>query len=96
LARLAAMFSRELTDDDMLLLTWRGAGVPHRQVAAWLGITYDAAAKRLARLSRRLREIARSSVQRFPPDERVEIERFLRRAGVSPKTAVPGEVRDDD
>jgi DNA-directed RNA polymerase specialized sigma24 family protein len=82
MARLVEIFRAELSEDDVLLLTWRGAGVPHRQVAAWLGVSYDAAAKRVARLSQRLRAIASSCVERFPVEERPEVERFLRRVGV--------------
>jgi DNA-directed RNA polymerase specialized sigma24 family protein len=83
LTRLAAVLRAELTDDDALLLAWRSAGVPHRQVAAWLGITYEAAAKRIARLSQRLRAIAWLRLDSFPPDERAEIARFLRRVRIT-------------
>jgi DNA-directed RNA polymerase specialized sigma24 family protein len=84
LARLAAILRAELSEDEVLLLAWRSAGVPHRQVAVWLGITYAAAAKRIARLSQRVRAIAWLRAESFPPDERAEITRFFRRAGVTP------------
>jgi DNA-directed RNA polymerase specialized sigma24 family protein len=86
LARLAAILRAELSEDDLLLLTWRSAGVPHRQIAAWLGITYDAAAKRVARLSQQLRAIAQLRAQSFPPAERAELARFFRRVGAARST----------
>jgi DNA-directed RNA polymerase specialized sigma24 family protein len=85
LARLAAILRAELSGDDLLLLTWRSAGVPHRQVAEWLGITYAAAAKRVARVSQRVRAIASLCADRFPPEERPEIARFFRRVGMAPQ-----------
>jgi DNA-directed RNA polymerase specialized sigma24 family protein len=81
LVRLATMLRSELAEEDVLLLTWRSAGVPHRQIAAWLGITYDAAAKRVARLSQRA--VAWLRAPSFPPEHRAEIARFLRRVGVT-------------
>jgi DNA-directed RNA polymerase specialized sigma24 family protein len=92
LRRLAVVLRAELSEDELLLLTWRSAGVPHRQVAAWLGITYDAAAKRIARLSQRLRAIAWLRAESFPLEERAEIVRFFRRVGVAP----PERRLDDD
>jgi hypothetical protein len=79
LARLARILQAELSEEELLLLTWRSAGVPLRQVSAWLGVGYDAAAKRTTRLCRRLRAVARVRVDSFPPDERREIDRFFRR-----------------
>lgn len=95
LARLAAILRAELSEDEVILLTWRSAGVPHRQVAGWLGITYEAAAKRVARLSQRLRAIAWLRAGSFPPEERPEIARFFRRVGVARRpTRLDGEDSD--
>jgi hypothetical protein len=79
IARLAQILQAELSEEELLLLTWRSAGVPLRQVAAWLGVTYDAAAKRTLRLCYRLRAVARLKVASFPADERREVDRFFRR-----------------
>jgi DNA-directed RNA polymerase specialized sigma24 family protein len=96
LARLAAILRDELSEDELLLLTWRSAGVPHRQAAEWLGISYDAAAKRVNRLAQRLRAVARRRAEAFPPEERSELERFFRLVGAAPAapTLIDG-VRDD-
>ena len=83
LVRLAAILRAELSEDEVLLLSWRSAGVPHRQVAQWLGISYEAAAKRATRLSQRLRAIAWLRAERFPPEERPELARFFRRVGIT-------------
>jgi DNA-directed RNA polymerase specialized sigma24 family protein len=83
LGRLAASLRKELSEDELLLLTWRSAAVPYRQIAEWLGVTYDAAAKRVARLSRRARALAQLHAERLPPDERAELGRFFRRIGVT-------------
>jgi DNA-directed RNA polymerase specialized sigma24 family protein len=83
LARLAGILSAELSEDEILLLSWRSAGVPHRQIAEWLGITYDAAAKRVTRLAHRLRAIAQLRAGSFPAEERPELGRFFRRIGLT-------------
>jgi DNA-directed RNA polymerase specialized sigma24 family protein len=84
LTRLAAVLRAELSEDEALLLAWRSAGVPHRQIAAWLALSYDATAKRIARLSQRLRAIAWLRTESFPPEERAEITRFFRRVHIVP------------
>jgi DNA-directed RNA polymerase specialized sigma24 family protein len=83
LARLASILSAELSEDEVLLLSWRSAGVPHRQIAQWLGISYDAAAKRVTRLAHRLRAIAQLRAGSFAPEERPELGRFFRRVGIT-------------
>ena len=83
LARLAGILCTELSEDDVLLLSWRGAGVPHRQIAQWLGITYEAAAKRATRLSHRLQQMAALWAESFPLEERQELSRFFRRVGIA-------------
>jgi DNA-directed RNA polymerase specialized sigma24 family protein len=84
LVRLAVILRAELSEDEVLLLAWRSAGVPYRQIAAWLGITYAAAAKRIARLSRRVCAIAWLRAESFPPEEHAELTRFFRRVGIAP------------
>lgn len=94
IARLAKILQAELLEEELLLLTWRGAGVPLRQISTWLDISYDAAAKRTLRLCHRLREVARRRVESFPPEERREVDRFFRRVNtVSAASGVSGAVR---
>lgn len=89
LTRLAAILRGELSEDDILLLSWRSAGVPYRQIAQWLGITYEAAAKRVTRLSQRLRQIASLRAESFPLEERLELSRFFRRVGIATSATMP-------
>jgi len=87
LARLAAVVTRDLPDEDVLLLTWAGEGVPRRQMAEWLGVGYEAARKRLLRLAHRLREVAAQRAHELSADDRREVARFLRRAAMPPVRA---------
>jgi hypothetical protein len=95
LARLATILEAELSEEELLLLTWRSAGVPLRQIAAWLAIGYDAAAKRTMRLCHRLRAVARLRVESFPPEERQELDRFFRRVDAMSAAPVPSASRAD-
>lgn len=92
--RLAAALRRATTTDEQMLLAWVAQRVPHRTIAMWLGVSYDAATKRIWRLTRRLRGAGVRHAATLEPGERREIERFLRRAGVLPPlvAAVPVQV----
>lgn len=84
LLQLALHLRALTTADELMLLTWVAEGVPHRTIAAWLGVRYDAATKRVWRLCRRLRAAALQHADAMPPEARAEVERFLRRAGALP------------
>ena len=62
------------------MLVWVSHHVPQREIAAWLGVSYAAAAQRICRLRQRLRASAARYVATLPAAERDEIARFLRRA----------------
>lgn len=81
---LAAALRAATTTDEQLMLAWVAHRVPHRTIAAWLGVSYDVATKRLWRLCRRLRAAAVRHAATLAEDERREVERFLRRAGALP------------
>lgn len=81
LGRLAADLGRGLTEEERAILGWIAQGISHREIATWLGATYDATTKRIWRLCRRLRNDATRHAARYDAAERVEVERFLRRAG---------------
>jgi DNA-directed RNA polymerase specialized sigma24 family protein len=92
-ARFAATLASRLTIDERQMLAWVSEGVPHRVIAGWLGITREAAKKRIARLCRRLRAIAEQETARLPVAERREIERLMRRA-LTPERSHSGESDD--
>jgi len=57
--------------------------MPHRQIAEWLGVSYDAATKRIWRLKRRLQSLAAEHYARISgAHERRELERLFRRSGI--------------
>jgi DNA-directed RNA polymerase specialized sigma24 family protein len=80
LVRLGDLLSASMTADERTLLAWEADRVPHRQIASWLGVSYDAATKRIWRLCRRLRARVPSHVTQFSDIERAELARFFRRA----------------
>lgn len=91
LARLTSALRGALTADEERLLVWHGEQVPHREIAAWLGVSYDAATKRVWRLCRRLQALAAEVVRDFPPEEREALARRFRRAGMVQTRGEAGE-----
>lgn len=81
---LASMVRAATSDDERLLLTWVAEQVSHRMIAEWLGISYDAATKRIWRLCRKLQAAAVRHVGTLDARARADVDRFLRRAGVLP------------
>jgi len=71
---------RQLTGEERALLSWTAEGVPHRLIAEWLEIRYDAAAKRVARLMARLRRLAWAEALRLSERDRALIVRRFRGA----------------
>jgi RNA polymerase sigma factor (sigma-70 family) len=78
-ARLAAALDRELSDDERRLVSWLGQHVTQRQIAAWLGISLAATAKRVLRLRTRLRDAADAYIAELDPAEQRELHDFFRR-----------------
>ena len=76
---LAAAVRRDVTREEELILGWIAHGVPHRQIAEWLGVSYEAATKRIWRLCRRLRARAAEHAEALAPEERGEAVRRVRR-----------------
>jgi DNA-directed RNA polymerase specialized sigma24 family protein len=81
LRRLAALLAAQLSAEEKQMLGWVGAGVPRRQIAEWLDMGYDAARKRIYRLSRRMQQLIPAVLDRMSIADRAEAERFLRRVG---------------
>lgn len=76
---LATRVASELSEQDLLLLTWVAEGVSRRQIAEWLGVGYEAARKRVLRLAHRVRDLAATRVATLDAAERVEVVRRLQR-----------------
>jgi DNA-directed RNA polymerase specialized sigma24 family protein len=78
--QLALAMDHELDDETRRILAWIGQSVPHRQIAAWLGKSYEATTKQIWRLCRRLERAAPAYAAAMPPAAQRELERFFRRA----------------
>jgi hypothetical protein len=87
-AALGRAIEAELSEEERLIVAWLGQGVAHRQIADWLGTTYDATTKRIWRLCRRIRDTMPRHVARFNADDRREVERFFRRAAPAASASV--------
>jgi DNA-directed RNA polymerase specialized sigma24 family protein len=80
IARLSTVLGAELSGDERKMLTWVGNGVPMREIAIWLEISYAAAKVRLSRTRSRLRARALRHVNECAGAERTELLDFFRRA----------------
>jgi hypothetical protein len=83
LARLAAALEQEITGEQRDILSWLGQYVSYTTIADWLGISRPAAVSRIQRLRARLIKTALHFGASLEAEDRAELLRFLRRAGVS-------------
>jgi hypothetical protein len=79
LEQLALAIEGELDEETRRLLAWIGQAVAHRQIAEWLGKSYDATTKQIWRLCRRLERAAPAYAATLPAEAQHELERFFRR-----------------
>jgi hypothetical protein len=82
LERLVSLLEDSVSDEEQQLLSWVGQRVPYSLVAEWLGVSRNAAVKRVARLRGRLTKAAIQFGASLDAAEFSELLRFLRRAGV--------------
>jgi DNA-directed RNA polymerase specialized sigma24 family protein len=80
LARLAMLLSATLSVEERTLVEWLAHHVPQQEIAAWLGIGYDATSKRIRRLRARLQAAGVRHAEHLNAAERNEVMIFLRRA----------------
>lgn len=79
LERLCNLVRQSLGEQDARILTQLADGLPHREIAAELGLSYDAGRKRIQRLCARLRDLVPNVVNQLSSTDRVHVERVLRR-----------------
>lgn len=79
LERLCNLVRQSLSEEDAKILTQLADGLPHREIAAELGLSYDTGRKRIQRLCFRLRDLVPGAVNRLSSTDRVHVERLLRR-----------------
>lgn len=89
---LAVMSADALGDDDLSLMVGLSHHVPLRELAEQGGITYGAARVRVHRMRERLHKLAMKHVASLEGEDRGELVRFLRRAGVT--ISADGSPRD--
>lgn len=82
-SRMAADLLTQCTPDEQRLVVWVSHGVPLRLIAEWLGVNYSAAKVRWHRLRRKLRILGLAYAKTVSGRDRIELERFLRYAGVT-------------
>jgi DNA-directed RNA polymerase specialized sigma24 family protein len=79
LERLCTLVRQSLGEQDARILTQLADGLPHREIAAELGLSYDAGRKRIQRLCARLRDVVPRAAAQLSSTDRVHVERVLRR-----------------
>lgn len=88
LEKLVGALEGGVTGEERQLLSWVGQRVPYSLMAEWLGVGRSAAVKRVTRLRARLLEVAVRLGAALDDEERAELLRFLRRAGVGDHPAL--------
>jgi DNA-directed RNA polymerase specialized sigma24 family protein len=86
IAKLAEWSALALREDELALMIGVSRHIPLRELAAQAGVTYGAARVRVHRLRERFRKLVLQHVTSLEADERHEVERFLRRAGLCLET----------
>jgi hypothetical protein len=82
IVKLAEWSALALREDELALMVGVSRHVPLRDLAAQAGVTYGAARVRVHRLRERFRKLVLQHVTSLEAEERHEVERFLRRAGL--------------
>jgi DNA-directed RNA polymerase specialized sigma24 family protein len=85
-----------MTREEQVMMICVGRHVPLREVADQLGVAYGTARVRLHRLRDRFRKLAVEYMRSLKPEERVELERFFRRAEVVLPGAAGAKQREKD
>jgi DNA-directed RNA polymerase specialized sigma24 family protein len=84
--KLAVKSAQMLTDIELALMVGLSHHVPLRELAEQAGISYGAARVRVHRLRERFHKLALQHVASLHGEERAELERFFRRAGITGRT----------
>lgn len=79
LDRFVTLLEEELDPEERHLLSWAGEGVPRRQIAQWMGTSYEAMRKRILRITVRTRQQVAAVLKRLASEDRAEVERLLAR-----------------
>ena len=94
--KLAEWSALALREDELALMVGVSRHIPLRDLAAQAGVTYGAARVRVHRLRERFRKLVLQHVTSLEAEERHEVERFLRRAGLCLEPRAPRAGGRDD
>jgi hypothetical protein len=94
--KLAEWSALALRPDELALMIGVSRHVPLRDLAHQAEITYGAARVRVHRLRERFRKLVLQHVASLDPEEKREVERFLRRAGICLESRVERAGGSDD
>ena len=75
--RLVDGIAATLTQEEELLLIWKGHRITYGTIAEWLGDKRSAVAQRIWRLTRRVKEASEQIIAPFSEEDREVIRRFL-------------------
>lgn len=89
LSRFVSLLEEHLDVEERHMLGWVGEGVQRREIAAWMGANYEAVRKRILRIGARLRRMMPTLLLQLAPEDRVEVQRLLKRFNVTGDTAPP-------
>lgn len=84
-ARFCALLIEPLADDDRMILARLGDGLPHREIATELGVSYETGRKRIQRLCSRLRDSVPKVLEQLSDADRAYVRKIL------PRTQSAGE-----
>lgn len=79
LARLCKLLRQTLGEEDSKVLMQLADGLPQREIAEELGLTYEAGRKRIQRLCVRVRGMVPTIARQLSSTDRAHLERVLRR-----------------
>ena len=83
IGRFCALLIEPLTQEDRSILARLGDGLPYRELAAELGMSYEAGRKRIQRLCARVRDSAPDVLERLSTVDRAHVERLLPRTAAA-------------
>lgn len=79
LERLCSLLRQSLGEEDSKILAQLADGLPQREIAEELGLTYEAGRKRIQRLCARVRAVVPTIARQLSSTDRAHLERVLRR-----------------
>jgi len=77
LDRFCAILVEPLNEQERGILARLGDGLPHREIASELGVSYETGRKRIQRLCARVRDLVPAALERVNDTDRAHVDRLL-------------------